>query len=263
MPEPEGRTASDGSPYPDRRRPGFEREVRAMFTHISQRYEWFDHVISMGQDYLWRPRALWDLDRFRAGRPVERVLDVGCGTGELTRLAAHHFPRAEVVGVDFTRAMIDKAVERTGGTGVGPRVRYVRASALHLPFALGRFDLVMSAFVARNLPRLPDAFREMVGALSPGGSILTLEITEAPSEFVRSNFHAYFDRVVPWLGAAVHSAGPYRYLPESLRHLPGREEMVQLLRDAGCVRVAAPYQSMGIVTAYLGEAGGGPARQSR
>ena len=245
------RTAADGSPYPDRTRPTFERDVQAMFTHIARRYEWFDHLASLGQDYLWRPRALWDLERFRRGRPVRRILDIGCGTGELTRLAARRFPGAQVVGADFTGAMLERADERTRRLPCAPRVRFARASALDLPFRDGQFDVVMSAFVARNLPRLPHAFAELRRVLVPGGTLFTLEITEPPSSLVRFGFHAYFDRVVPWLGAAVKSAVPYRYLPESLRHLPRREAMVELLRAAGCSRVEAPYQSLGIVTAYL------------
>jgi demethylmenaquinone methyltransferase/2-methoxy-6-polyprenyl-1,4-benzoquinol methylase len=249
------RKAPDGSPYPDRRRATFERDVRAMFTHIAGGYEWFDHVASLGQDLLWRPRALWDLDRFRKGRAVNRILDVGCGTGELSRLSARHFPLAQVIGADFTQAMLKHAVDRARSGPYDSRLRHVRGTALHLPFPEGTFEVVMSAFVARNLPSLPDAFREMRRVLGPGGTLLTLEITEPPSEFIRSGFHAFFDHVVPWLGAAIKSEGPYRYLPESLRSLPGRGEMLDLLRAAGFSRVAAPYQSMGIVTTYLAEAG--------
>jgi demethylmenaquinone methyltransferase/2-methoxy-6-polyprenyl-1,4-benzoquinol methylase len=90
--------------------------------------------------------------------------------------------------------------------------------------------------------------------LAEGGTVLTLEITEPASPTFRNAFHAYFDRVVPWLGAAVKSAGPYRYLPESLRYLPDCEGMFRLLRAAGFGPVAARPQSLGIVTAYLGAA---------
>ncbi len=245
------RTAPDGSPYPDRARPSFERDVQAMFTHIARGYDWFDHVASLGNDLLWRPRALWDLDRFRQGRPVRSVLDVGCGTGDLTRLAARHYPRARVVGVDFTRAMLELAEERTRRTRLSPRVTFGEGSALTLPFRSGTFDVAMSAFVARNLPRLENAFVELRRVLAPGGTLLTLEITEPANPRVRTLFHRYFDTVVPFLGGLVRSAGPYRYLPESLRYLPGPAGMVGMLRRAGFESVGVYPQSMGIVSSYL------------
>jgi demethylmenaquinone methyltransferase / 2-methoxy-6-polyprenyl-1,4-benzoquinol methylase len=245
------RTAGDGSPYPDRSSSAFEHDVRAMFTHIAHGYDWFDHLASMGQDLLWRPRALWALDRMREGRPVRRVLDIGCGPGSLTVLAARHYPSAEVVGADFTAAMLTEADHRTAADRVRPRLRLARASALSLPFRDRAFDVAMSAFVVRNLPNLPVAFRELARTLAPGGTLLTLEITEPPSALVRAGFHAYFDTMVPFLGELAGSQGPYRYLPESLRHLPGRAGMLELLRGAGFDRVKAVPQSLGIVTAYL------------
>ncbi|MGI0071554.1 MAG: ubiquinone/menaquinone biosynthesis methyltransferase [Thermoplasmata archaeon] len=255
MGAPSGRSVDDGSPHPERQDPNFERDVRRMFTHIAQRYEWFDHVASMGNDLLWRPRALWDLDRFRPTGPVERILDLGCGTGELTRLAAHHFPAARVVGLDFTAAMLAVARRRTG---VSARVGYGRGTAMRLPFRDGVFDLATNAFLARNLANLDTALAEMRRVLRPGGVLLVLEITEPVSPAFGSVFHAYFDHVVPWLGAAVDSAGPYRYLPESLRRLPSRARFCEALVRAGFPRTEARPQSMGIVTSFLAEAGARP-----
>ena len=248
------RVAPDGSPYPDRSRPTFERDVRAMFTHIATRYDWFDHLVSGGSDYLWRPRALWELDRRRRSLPTRRILDIGCGTGDLSVLAAHQFPGAQVIGADFTAAMLARAATRSDRHALGNRLEFGRASALHLPFRNGTFDVVMSAFVFRNLPNLPNAVRELRRVIAPGGTLLTLEITEPASASVRALFHAYFDRVVPWLGSAVNSAGPYRYLPESLRFLPGRTAMLKLFRDSGFADAFAEPQSLGIVTSYFAEA---------
>ncbi len=250
------RAAPDGSPFPDRRDPGFERDVRRMFSHIARRYEWFDHVASLGSDLVWRPRALWDLDRFRAGGPVRRILDLGCGTGELTRRVARHFPTATVVGVDFTTAMLAAARRRTAGAAGRERIAYGRATAMRLPFPDGSFDLATNAFLARNLLDLDAALAEMRRVLRPGGVLLTLEITEPVAPAVGALFHAYFDHVVPWLGAAVDSAGPYRYLPESLHRLPPRPAFRQALRRAGFGRIALVPQSLGIVTTFLAEADG-------
>ena len=252
------RVAADGSPYPDRTGPTFEHDVQAMFGYIAERYDWFDHVASMGNDFLWRPRALGQLDRFRAPGPILRALDLGCGTGDLARQVARRYPRARVVGADFTRGMLANAQRRNQRASEGYRVQLARANALALPFADGAFDLVTNAFVARNLADLPRAFREMRRVLRPGGVLLTLEITEPTSPTFGALFHAYFDRVVPWMGAAVASAGPYRYLPESLRTLPSREEMVGLMRAAGFARVVTRPQSFGIVTTFLGESGTSP-----
>ncbi len=226
-----------------------------MFTHIAERYDWFDHVASMGNDFLWRPRAFWDLDRFRAGVPVRSVLDVGCGTGDLAVLAAHRYADARVLATDFTSAMLAKVDRRLHDRPERDRLSVARATARRLPFADATFDLVTNAFVARNLADLPGALQEMRRVLRPGGTLLTLEITEPVSPAFGAVFHAYFDRVVPWLGAAVASAGPYRYLPESLRALPPRPELLRLLRAAGFSRTEARPQSLGIVTTFLGEAG--------
>jgi len=229
-----------------------------MFSHIVERYEWFDHVASLGNDYLWRPRALWELDRFRAGHPVERALDLGCGTGELARLVTHHFPAARVVAADFTDAMVRHA--QAASDRQRARLGFARANALELPFASGTFDLVTNAFLARNLADLPIAFAEMCRVLRPGGTLLTLEITEPVSPAFGRLFHAYFDRVVPSLGAVIASEGPYRYLPESLKSLPGRPELLATFRRVGFRRAEAYPQSMGIVTTFLAEAGPGQSR---
>ncbi len=252
-----GPVAADGSPLPDRRRATFERDVQAMFAHIARGYEGFDHVASLGQDLLWRPRALWDLDRFRgAAPPPERILDLGCGTGELTRLAARHYPRARVDGADFTPEMLAIARRTTGGRPEGARIRFARASAGRLPFRSGTFDAVVSAFLARNLPDLGAAYGEMRRVLRPGGSLLVLDITGPPGPRARAAFFAYFGHVVPGLGAIIGSEGPYRYLPESLRGFPDRAAMLALLARVGFARARACPQSMGIVTSYLGVAPG-------
>jgi demethylmenaquinone methyltransferase / 2-methoxy-6-polyprenyl-1,4-benzoquinol methylase len=225
-----------------------------MFGFFAGRYERFNHVATLGNDVLWRFRALGQLDRFRRG-PIERALDLGCGTGELARAVARRYPAARVVATDFTREMV--AIGREGG---GPPPEFGMADAQRLPFATGSFDLVTNAFVARNLKDLPRAFAEWRRVLRPGGVALTLEISEPPRPAVARFFHAYFDRVVPLVGRSFGSEGPSRYLPESLRGFPRREKVLALLGDAGFPRAEARLQSSGVVTTFLAEAGPPPAR---
>lgn len=252
-------TASDGSPHPSRESATFGRDVRAMFTHIAGQYSVFDHLATMGQDLLWRPRALWWLDA-QMPEPPRRVLDLGCGPGDLTFQLARHYPEARIVASDFTCAMVRRAERARRVLPRGKdRIAFGVGDAMHLPFRDAQFDLVTSAFLVRNLPDLPSGLREMARVLRPGGACVALEITEPVPPWFRDLFHAYFDRVVPKLGALFGTEGPYRYLSESLRHFPPREKTLGLLRESGFSRSLADPQSMGIVTTFLGLKGTAPA----
>jgi len=246
-------TAPDGSLHPDRRLPTFERDVQRMFASIADRYDAFNHAATFGQDLLWRPRALWELERFHRGS-VRQALDFGCGTGALARLLTVRFPAVRVVAVDFSRAMVERADDLSRKARDRARMRFGVANVHRLPFPDGTFDVATSAFVARNLKSLPGAFGELRRVLRPGGSLLTLEISEPTAPAVGRLFHAHFDRAVPLLGRAFGREGPYRYLPESLREFPSGEALLETLASAGFARPRAFPMSLGVVTAYLGEA---------
>jgi len=253
--------APDGSIHPDRRLPTFEQDVRRMFGSIADRYDAFNHVATMGQDLLWRPRALWELARFHPG-PVHDALDFGCGTGALARLLGMRFAGARIVALDFSDKMV-RLAQGTRRGRVGPaRVRYAVANVARLPFPDGSFDVATSAFVARNLSDLGASFRELRRVLRPQGTLLTLEISEPDSPAVRRLFHAHFDRAVPLLGRAFRRQGPYTYLPESLRTFPTAQELTVTLAEAGFGRTRACPMSFGVVTAYLSEASSGPDARS-
>ncbi len=229
----------------------FEQDVRSMFSAISQRYSLFDHVSTLGGDFVWRPRALWTVDRM-LGRAPQRVLDLGCGPGDLTYLLAHHYPSARVVGADFTRAMVVLGEGARHRRASRERVGFGVADALHLPFRTATFDLVTSAFLLRNLTDLSAGFREMARVLRPGGVLLALDITEPSPAGYRNFFHAYFDRMMPLLGSAFGNEAAYRYLSDSLRHFPPREQVRQKVAAAGLADAHCDPQWFGIVTGFLG-----------
>ncbi len=237
--------------------PTFGRDVQSMFTAISGSYSLFDHVSTFGGDLIWRPRALWGADRLSEGSP-RRILDIGCGPGDLTRLLPQHYPGAEVYGLDFTPAMVHRAAgisaRRSGPT---QPAGFLAGDALHLPFRASTFDMVTSAFLLRNLPDLRAGFAEMRRVLRPGGTFLALDVTEPPPGAFYRFFHAYFDAVVPTLGAAFGNPEAYHYLSTSIRHLPPRKEVVELLGSTGFSPARAEPQWMGIITGFLGKAAKG------
>jgi SAM-dependent methyltransferase len=127
---------------------------------------------------LWEQHAGWWQDGFTDGADPEydeqilplaahwlagarRVLDIGCGEGQISRLAAA--AGAEVVGVDPTWAQVHEARARAGGPA------YSRAGAAQLPFAAGSFDHVVACLVFEHIRDVDDAIVEVARVLEPGG----------------------------------------------------------------------------------------------
>jgi ubiquinone/menaquinone biosynthesis C-methylase UbiE len=115
----------------------------------------------------WAPRLV-DL----AGvRPGERILDVACGTGAVTWLAAERAGRAGlVVGLDVNPAML--AVGRATSPDSGARVEWCAASALAMPWPDGAFDVVLCQQGLQQVPDRTAALREMRRALAPTGRLV-------------------------------------------------------------------------------------------
>lgn len=94
----------------------------------------------------------------------ERILDLGCGTGEGTLFLSREFPRASVRGVDISEVMIDLARSKIG-LDPDARVVFKAADASRLPYPNESFDLITQV----NLPLFT---RELARVLRPGGHLI-------------------------------------------------------------------------------------------
>src|SRR5690606_33394072 len=93
---------------------------------------------------------------------ARRVLDVGCGEGQVARLAVAHGAR-RVVGVDASAAQLTEARRRDGG------VHLARAWATGLPLRSGSFDAAVACLVLEHVADLDGALDEVARVLRPGG----------------------------------------------------------------------------------------------
>lgn len=92
-----------------------------------------------------------------------RVLDLGCGTGRLLRVAASRYPGTVLAGVDISTGMLSVAVEERTPAGL------VRAAAESLPFASGSFDLVIATLTLRHWADRVAGLTEARRMLAPAG----------------------------------------------------------------------------------------------
>ena len=225
------------------------RAVREMFTSIAPRYDLVNHVLSLNTDRFWWWRAARTFASILK-RPEARVLDLCCGTGDMT-FALQRRSRnagAQILGADFSHAMLQRAAVKGKGTGL----KWVEADALRLPFPDAHFDLITAAFGFRNLADYDAGLREMVRVLRPGGQCGILDFGE-PSGLLGKLYRVYFKRVLPAVGTVISGVqGPYKYLPASVERFPPPEEMVERMRAAGFREASWTPYTFGVAGLYRG-----------
>jgi demethylmenaquinone methyltransferase/2-methoxy-6-polyprenyl-1,4-benzoquinol methylase len=225
------------------------RAVREMFGSIAGRYDFLNHFLSLNTDRSWRRKCV-RLAAARASRPVLRILDVGCGTADLSLEFAELGP---VVGCDFCHPMLRIGREKAGRSGVKNPVALVEGDALTLPFRDAEFDVVASAFVLRNLADLDGGLREMRRVVRPAGVVAVLDFSLPRVPVLGPVYRFYFSRVLPRLGRLISGVeGPYRYLPDSVRTFPEPDRLAEMMSAAGFPRVEHCPLTGGIAFVLLG-----------
>jgi len=223
--------------------------VRGMFGRVAHRYDFANHLLSFNMDVLWRARTVRCVRHILA-RPDARVLDICCGTADLT-LALARNAAGHVAGSDFCHPMLVEAKNKIAKRGA--RTPVFEADAMRLPLRDGSFDLITVAFGFRNLANYADGLAEMRRVLRPGGMAAILEFTHPPSRIFGAIYHLYCRRLLPHIGGLLTgSRDAYEYLPNSVRKFPGAEQLAADMRKAGFVEATYEYMTGGIVALHLG-----------
>ncbi len=226
------------------------RWVRGMFGRVARRYDLLNHLLSFQLDRFWRARTARRVSEILR-QPQARVLDLCCGTGDMTFALHRRLKGAptKLIGADFSHAMLVRAERKAGNRDI----RWVEADALNLPFASGQFQLVTSAFGFRNLANYDRGLAEIYRVLAPNGEVGILDFGE-PQGLIGKLYRVYFRRVLPAIGTMISGvSGPYAYLPASVLRFPSPDEMLQRMRAAGFRQVSWTPYTFGIAGLYRGK----------
>jgi demethylmenaquinone methyltransferase/2-methoxy-6-polyprenyl-1,4-benzoquinol methylase len=219
------------------------RRVRAMFDTIAPRYDLVNRLMTFGLDQNWRRATIAAL----ALPEGALVLDLACGTGDLTRLG--HRRGYRMVGADLSAGML------AANQGDAP---LVEADGSFLPFTDASFDGLVCGYALRNFTDLAATLAEAARVLRPGGRLAVLEVDAPASRLLRAGYDVWFTKAVPVLGGALSDKEAYRYLPRSVAYLPDAPALRRLLIEAGFATVGIRPLAGGLSQLIMATRAGAP-----
>lgn len=220
-----------------------EAYVEGMFDAVAPSYDLANRLMSFGLDKGWRRRLVRE-SGVQAGA---KVLDVGCGTGDLLMDFAARVPQLDGEGLDFSGGMLARAKVKA------PALRWVQGSALALPQADASQDAVASAWVLRSITDPQKFFSEMARVAKPGAKVLVLELTRPLRAWQRLLYWPVLNAYVPVMGTLLsgHNDG-YKYLRDTLKGFYPNEAVLGFMRAGGLTDVQALPLTLGAATLFMG-----------
>ena len=196
-------------------------KVRSLFDELSPNYDRLNCIFSLGMDVGWRQQLVAAVARQKPAR----ILDLACGSGDVTTMLQEALPKSQVVGLDFSRALLTQAKGRGLAT-------LAEGDALKLPFAEGSFDAVTIAFGLRNFSNRQAGLEEIARILKPGGVFGLLEFSPPPMPW-NLFWNLYLHHLMPLMAQLVAQQGDsFRYLAQSIADFPSPSALNRELSSA-------------------------------
>lgn len=226
-------------------------QIQRMFNNIAHSYDFLNHVLSLGIDRTWRKKMINALQ----GHPVNILLDLATGTGDVAFTAARFLPVKRIVGLDLSVNMIAIARNKLAGKIFKPPVEitFGEGDAESINFEDQSFDAITVAFGVRNFQNLQNGLAEMYRVLKPGGKAVILEFTKPRIFPFKQLYFFYFQYVLPLFGKLTSKdQRAYSYLFESVIAFPEYAQFTQIMAEQGFTKVEFRPLTLGICTIYQG-----------
>lgn len=230
-----------------------QRRVRDMFAAIAPKYDLNNRLHSFGLDQRWRKKTV----QLAELKPTDRVLDIACGTGDLTLAFSAALKKIggtqPLIGLDYTYEMLPLARQKSA---LGEAI-YLNGDAQQLPLPDASVDVVSIAFGIRNVQEPMRALREFRRVLRPGGRAMILEFSQPTNPVIRWCSNLYCNGIMPHTATWISrdKAGAYKYLPMSVKTFVTRPQMIEMMQQAGFSQVTSHAFSFGVSVCYRGVVG--------
>lgn len=217
-----------------------------MFDNIAHRYDFLNHLLSLGIDISWRRKAVKYIGTIRP----QKILDLATGTGDFAFEALKLRPE-KVIGYDISEGMMNYGRAKAAKMNVSGIVEFVKGDSENMQFPGNYFDAITVGFGVRNFENLEKGLKEMHRVVKPGGKIAILEASQPPNAIIRAFYGLYFNNLVPMVGKLFSKdARAYNYLPESVKVFPEGFDFTRILENIGFRNVKWQPLTFGVCAFY-------------
>lgn len=235
------------------RQSGTKREqVEEMFNNIADSYDIFNKRMSLGINAMWRRKAISFLQH-QSAWPLN-LLDVATGTGDLALEAAAGLGPEEIIGIDISDEMMERARLKVEAAGLSDVISIRKEDCEHMSFRNNYFDAVTSSFALRNFQNLDACLAEMYRVLNRDGFIVLLELA-VPEHFPMRQIYKFYQKVVfRYIGKhMLNDRMASDYLPKSMEMFPHGAPMIERLQRIGFKDVQYRRLFTGMCVMYTGK----------
>jgi demethylmenaquinone methyltransferase/2-methoxy-6-polyprenyl-1,4-benzoquinol methylase len=222
-----------------------KKQVKRIFDAISPRYDFLNHLLSIGFDLYWRKKAITlsnlNVDSY--------LLDVACGTGDFS-IAAKKFGVKKIIGIDLSKQMLrffNKKVEWSRGN-------LLQSVAENIPIKKDTFTNITVAFGVRNFYDIKKGFESFYDVLKKNGKVTILEFRLPKNNIIKKFYLLYFNRILPVIGKLISKdKEAYNYLPESVNSFDTNIDLAKILEETQFQNINKYSLTMGIVQVVIAE----------
>ena len=211
------------TPYTKPENVAKKQQVEKMFDSIAHKYDFLNHLFTLGIDVLWRKRCI----RLLRKKQPSTILDVATGTGDFAIEAIRMGLDAQVTGLDLSAGMLENGKEKIKKRRYEDKIEMIQGDSENLPFDDNSFDAYTVGFGVRNFENLDKGLREMHRVLKPNGTTVILELSKPKYFPIKQLFWIYFKFIMPTIRIVSKDSAAYTYLPASVAAFPEGKEFLE------------------------------------
>jgi demethylmenaquinone methyltransferase/2-methoxy-6-polyprenyl-1,4-benzoquinol methylase len=222
--------------------------VQKLFSEVSKKYNLMNDIMSFGTHRLWKKRLIEVMNI----NSNDRIIDVGSGTGDISKIILKENKDVSIYSVDLNLKMLNEAKKQFNNQQQ-KKIKFINANAENLPFENNFFDKYVISFCLRNITYIEKALYESFRILKPGGIFYCLEFSTPSSSVINKIYSKYKNKIVPIMGEKVaNNKNAYKYLEESISQFPNQKILLDKINNAGFTNTSYINLFDGIVSIHIG-----------